>query len=155
MLTLGTSVPDFSAIDTHNHPISLSDFKGKFLILYFYPKDNTPGCTREAIEFTQKKAEFTALNAVVVGVSKDSPASHQKFCADHALDIPLISDGDRKIIDAYDVWKEKNLYGKTSFGILRSTFLISPDGKLIKIWSAVKVDGHVDAVLQALREVQP
>lgn len=151
MPTIGQTAPSFNLQDGQGNWVSLSDFLGKKVVLYFYPKDDTPGCTREAIGFTQQKAAFELLNTVVLGVSKDSVDSHQKFCMKYQLQIPLLSDSEGQVVAAYDVWKEKNLYGKVSMGIVRTTFLIDESGKLEKIWNNVKVDGHVEAVLEAIK----
>jgi len=149
MLNVGDSAPDFTLLDHSGRSVKLSDYFDHSIVLYFYPKDDTPGCTREAIGFSTQKAKFEEKNAIVFGVSKDSVDSHLKFCDKHQLQLPLLSDPEKTVISAYDVWKEKTLYGKVSFGIVRSTFLIKK-GKIAKIWTNVKVDGHVDAVLEAL-----
>ncbi len=150
MLEPGNPAPDFSLVDSYGKTVSLSDFKGKKVVVYFYPKDDTPGCTREAIGFSEQKKDFDEKNTVVLGISKDSPESHQKFCTKYSLTISLLSDPEMDAIKAYDVWQEKNLYGNKSFGIVRSTFLVGTDGLLKKIWRNVKVDGHIDAVLKEL-----
>ena len=141
-------------VDTNGKKVSLSDYRGKWVVLYFYPKDNTPGCTREAIGFTESLAEFKKLGAEVVGVSADSCDSHQKFIKDQKLKITLISDPDHKLMDEFGVWALKKNYGKEYWGIVRSTFLIDPKGKTAHSWSNVKVDGHVDAVKAKLKELR-
>ncbi len=143
--------PDFTLLDKDNNKVSLSDFKGKWLVLYFYPKDNTSGCTREAIDFTEKKEEFEKLGAEIVGISKDSIKSHIKFSEKHNLKITLLSDPDHKVHELYGAWGKKKLYGKEYFGTIRSTFLIDPEGNIRKEWKKVKVKGHVEEVLKALK----
>jgi peroxiredoxin Q/BCP len=143
--------PNFSAPNADGQNVSLSDFVGQWLILYFYPKDNTSGCTTEAIAFSEKLAEFRALNAQVVGVSPDTTTSHSKFIEKHNLTIELISDPDHQVAEAYEVWGLKKFMGKEYMGIVRSTFLIDPTGKIARIWSNVRVKGHGDQVLQSLQ----
>jgi len=150
MTTNGKKAPEFSLENQENQSISLSDFKGKNVVLYFYPKDDTSGCTKEAEEFTQKKEEFEKLNTVILGISKDSVKSHEKFCKKYDLSITLLSDPDTQVNQAYDVWKEKSMYGKKYFGTERTTFLINEEGIIINRWSKVKVTGHVDDVLNYL-----
>jgi thioredoxin-dependent peroxiredoxin len=147
-MNIGQSAPPFTALDRHGQQISLPDFQGRWLVLYFYPKDNTPGCTTEAIEFTAKLPEFTALNTQVVGISTDSIASHGKFIDKHHLEIILLSDPEHQIAEDYGVWQLKKFMGKEYLGIVRSTFLIDPSGKIVKIWANVRVKNHVDTVLQ-------
>jgi thioredoxin-dependent peroxiredoxin len=149
-LTLNHPAPDFTALDTNETKIQLSDFKGQWLVLYFYPKDNTPGCTTEATEFSQAVAEFNALNAAIIGVSPDSCKSHAKFTAKHDLKINLIADADTTIAKAYGLRQLKKFMGKEYMGVVRSTFIIDPTGNIAHVWSAVKVKGHVAAVLQKL-----
>lgn len=152
LLNVGDKAPPFSIPADGGTDISLSDFEGQYVVLYFYPKDDTPGCTKEAIEFTTSKEEFDAQNAVIIGVSKDTPTKHDKFIAKHDLGIRLGSDEEAEMIASYGVWVEKNMYGRKYMGIERSTFLIGPDGKILKIWRKVRVKGHVDAVLQTLKD---
>lgn len=149
----GMAAPDFSLPANGGEDVTLRDFRGRTVILYFYPKDDTPGCTRQAIEFTAAKAALDALNAVVIGISKDTVAAHEKFANKHDLSVTLGSDEDLRAITAYGVWREKKNYGKTYMGIERSTFLIGPDGNIVKIWRKVRVQGHVDAVLDAVRNM--
>lgn len=149
----GMKAPAFTAEATGGETISLGDFKGKTVVLYFYPKDSTPGCTREACAFRDAQAQMKKLGAVVLGVSRDSLKSHESFAAKQELNFPLLSDPDRKIIEAYGVWKEKSMYGKTSMGIERSTFLIDGEGRIRRIWRKVKVDGHDEEVLAAIKEI--
>jgi len=152
ILQPGDAAPDFSMPTDGDGTVSLSDLKGKSVVLYFYPKDDTPGCTKEAIGFSEKIDEFEAAGAVVIGVSKDTAAKHGKFRAKHELKVILASDADGDVTERYGAWQEKQMYGKTYWGIERSTFLIGPDGKLKSVWRKVKVPGHVDAVLDAVRE---
>ena len=151
-LSIGDKAPDFSMPSDGGGTVSLSDFKGRYLVLYFYPKDDTPGCTKEAIGFTESKAEFDALNAAIVGVSKDTPAKHDKFIAKHELKVSLGSDESGEMIENYGVWVEKNMYGKKYMGIERATYLIGPDGKVLEIWRKVRVKDHVEKVLEVLKE---
>ncbi len=149
MLKIGDVAPEFTLHDEAGKAHSLSAYRGKTVVVYFYPKDDTPGCTREAIGFTQLKSQFEAKNAVVLGVSKDSSESHQKFCDLYNLSITLLSDPDRAVIQAYGAWGEKVQYGKSTMGLIRSTFLVDPEGKVAKSWANVNVDGHPEAVLKA------
>jgi len=130
---------------------TLADYAGKWLVLYFYPKDSTPGCTTEGIDFNALLPEFTRLDARVFGVSRDSVKSHDNFCAKQGFAFPLISDGDEALCTAFDVIKLKNMYGKQVRGIERSTFLISPDSRIVQAWRKVKVAGHAGTVLEALK----
>ena len=132
--------------------VSLSDFASQMVVLYFYPKDDTPGCTKEAIGFTEMAAEFAASGTVVLGVSKDPVKKHDKFVAKYELGIALLSDEDGDVCERYGTWVEKSMYGKTYMGIERATFLIGADGTIRQIWRKVKVPGHVDAVLAAVKE---
>ncbi|KQM32889.1 alkyl hydroperoxide reductase [Rhizobium sp. Leaf68] len=146
-LTIGDEAPDFRLPRNGGGDISRSDLKGKAVVLYFYPKDDTSGCTAEAIDFSALGAQFEAANTVVIGISPDSVKSHDKFAAKHSLTVMLAADEDKSALEAYGVWKEKSMYGKKYMGVERTTFLISPDGKVAKIWSKVKVPGHAQAVL--------
>ncbi|PVE55400.1 peroxiredoxin [Rhizobium rhizogenes] len=146
-LTIGDEAPDFRLPRNGGGDISLSGLKGKAVVLYFYPKDDTSGCTAEAIDFSALGAQFEAANTVVIGISPDSVKSHDKFAAKHSLTVMLAADEDKSALEAYGVWKEKSMYGKKYMGVERTTFLISPDGKVAKIWSKVKVPGHAQAVL--------
>ena len=150
-LNPGDPAPDFTLPASGGQTVSLGDFAGKQVVLYLYPRDDTPGCTKEAIGFTEHLDAFTAENTVVLGLSRDTPAKHDKFIAKHDLKIALLSDEDASVIGAYGSWVEKNMYGKKSMGIERSTFLIGPDGRLKRIWRKVKVPGHVEEVLEAVR----
>ncbi|KQR30230.1 alkyl hydroperoxide reductase [Rhizobium sp. Leaf155] len=146
-LTIGDEAPDFRLPRNGGGDISLSDLKGKAVVLYFYPKDDTSGCTAEAIDFSALGAQFEAANTVVIGISPDSVKSHDKFAAKHSLTVMLAADEYKSALEAYGVWREKSMYGKKYMGVERTTFLISPDGKVAKIWSKVKVPGHAQAVL--------
>ena len=151
MLAIGTKAPDFTLPDQDGTPVSLSDFRGKTVVLYFYPKDSTPGCTRQACAFAAAHAQFQALDAVVLGVSKDSAASHQKFAAKHNLPFRLLSDPDHTVLQAYEVWQEKKLYGKVSMGVVRSTYVIDRDGVIEKVMPKVKPDTNAGEILNYLR----
>jgi thioredoxin-dependent peroxiredoxin len=150
-MNIGQSAPTFTAPDRDGKNIALQDFQGRWLVLYFYPKDNTPGCTTQAIEFTAKLPEFTALDTQVVGISPDSIASHGKFIDKQKLAIILLSDPEHQIAESYNVWQLKKFMGKEYMGIVRSTFIIDPSGKIVKIWSSVKVKNHVETVLQEVK----
>lgn len=148
-LQAGDKAPAFKMTST-NGPVSLKDYAGQHLVLYFYPKDNTPGCTTEANDFSAHLTKFTAAGAQILGVSKDSIKKHENFIAKHDLQIPLASDESGNVCEAYDVWVEKNMYGKKYMGIQRATFLIDPKGKIQESWPKVRVKGHVEEVLAAL-----
>lgn len=152
VVQLNKKVPDFSAESTGG-TFRLSDYKGKNVVLYFYPKDNTSGCTREGQDFRDNIAKFRRNKTVVVGVSRDSLASHEKFREKQEFPFELISDKDETLCKLFDVIREKNMYGKKVMGVERSTFLIDGNGKLRREWRKVKVDGHVDEVLEAVREL--
>lgn len=141
----GSQAPDFSL-----GGVTLSSFRGRPVVLYFYPADDTPGCTKEACAFRDASEDLEAHGAVVLGVSPDDEASHQKFTAKYKLNFPLLPDLGHQVADQYGAWREKNMYGKKSMGIQRSTFLIGPDGVVRKVWKRVSVDGHDQAVLAAL-----
>lgn len=147
--------PDFTAAADNGKTLTLSDFQGQNVILYFYPRDNTPGCTKEACAFRDSLEELQKLNTAVIGVSKDSPAKHDKFKAKYELTFPLISDEDGRICESYGTWVEKSLYGRKYMGIDRSTFLIDSNGVIRRIWRKVKVKGHVEEVIAALEENAP
>lgn len=150
MLELGSKAPDFCLKDKNGQDISLSDFNGKKVVLYFYPRDNTPGCTRQACAFAQAYEGFKAKDIVVMGVSKDSVASHQKFADKYELPFILLSDPDLLAIQAYDVWKEKRMYGKVSFGVQRSTYIIDEQGFIEKIFPKAKPDTNAAEILEYL-----
>jgi thioredoxin-dependent peroxiredoxin len=149
-LCIGQNAPDFSLSVNETQFISLADMAGQRLVLYFYPKDDTTGCTKEAIAFSEAKQEFSKRNTVVLGVSKDNLASHARFKEKYNLTIDLLSDPEGQAVMAYDVWAEKSMYGKKYMGIDRSTFLIDEQGILRQIWRNVKVTGHVESVLKAI-----
>ncbi|MBF2005182.1 MAG: thioredoxin-dependent thiol peroxidase [Chlorogloeopsis fritschii C42_A2020_084] len=153
MPQLGEKAPDFTAPDQNGNLVSLGDFQSNWLVLYFYPKDDTPGCTTEAKEFTEFSQQFSSLGAKIVGVSPDSEKSHCKFIDKHNLSIQLLSDPEHQVCEAYGVWQLKKFMGKEYMGVVRSTFLIAPDGKLAYAWSNVKVKNHVQAVLAKLQEL--
>jgi len=150
---VGQPALDFSILDQHESPVSLADFSGQWVILYFYPKDHTPGCTTEAQDFTQLNQEFSALGAKILGVSPDSSKSHCKFIDKHNLTITLLSDPEHDLAETYGIWQLKKFMGKEYMGVVRSTFLISPDGKIAYTWSNVKVKGHAQQVLTKLQEL--
>jgi peroxiredoxin Q/BCP len=149
----GTKAPLFSLAADDGSKVKLADLKGSPVVLYFYPADDTPGCTKEACAFRDRAAELKKLGAKVFGVSPDDVASHVKFRDKFQLNFPLLADPDHKVAEAYGAWREKNMYGNKKMGIARSTFLIGPDGVVKKTWKAVKVDGHDEQVLAALKEL--
>jgi thioredoxin-dependent peroxiredoxin len=150
-LAAGDKAPAFDLPAGGGGRVKLAELKGKPAILYFYPKDDTSGCTKEAIDFTAKKKDFDKLGAQVIGVSKDSAASHEKFTKKHALKVSLGADEDGKACEAYGVWVEKSMYGRKYMGIERATFLIDGAGKIARVWRKVKVPGHADDVLEAAK----
>ncbi|WP_223477954.1 peroxiredoxin [Oricola indica] len=149
----GSIAPDFELPADGGVSIRLSQLKGKIVVLYFYPKDDTSGCTTEAIDFTRFLPEFEAIGATVIGMSPDSAAKHDKFKAKHDLAVTLVADEDRNALEAYGVWVEKSMYGRKYMGVERSTFLIDSTGKIARIWRKVKVKGHAEDVLEAAREL--
>jgi thioredoxin-dependent peroxiredoxin len=149
----GEKAPAFTLATDEGKKVKLSDFTGSPVVLYFYPKDDTPGCTKEACAFRDRKAELAALGIVVLGVSADTVESHVKFRDKYSLNFPLLADADHKIAEKYGAWREKNMYGKKSMGIQRCTFLIDGAGNVAKVWKRVQVDGHDNAVLLAVREL--
>ena len=150
MLEVGTKAPEFTLPDKDGNSVSLSDFLGKKVVLYFYPKDNTPGCTKQACAFAASYEGFKAKNVAVIGVSKDSVASHQKFAAKYDLPFLLLSDPELQAIQAYGVWQEKKLYGKVSMGVVRSTYLIDEQGVIARVMPKVKPDTNAADILAAL-----
>ena len=152
-LAVGDKAPAFTLPTDGGGKVSLSSLKGQIVVLYFYPKDDTSGCTKEAIEFSAAKAKFDKLGAVVIGCSRDSVASHDKFKDKHKLKLALAADESGKVTESYGVWVEKSLYGRKYMGIERATFLIDGSGKLAAIWRKVKVPGHVEAVLKAAQSI--
>lgn len=152
-LNPGDAAPAFSMPVSGDGHIDLAGLKGKIVVLFFYPKDDTAGCTQEALNFTENAAEFETLGAVVVGVSRDSVKSHDRFRAKHGLAVQLASDADGVVTERYGVWVEKSMYGRKYMGIERSTFLLDRKGKVFRTWRKVKVAGHADDVLAAAREI--
>lgn len=151
MLEVKTKAPDFTLQDKDGNNVSLSDFAGKKIVLYFYPRDNTPGCTRQACAFAATYEEFKSLDAVVIGISKDSVASHQKFAEKNGLPFVLLSDPELTAIKAYDVWQEKKNYGKVSMGVVRSTYVIDENGVIEKVMPKVKPDTNAAEILSYLK----
>ncbi|WP_309667519.1 peroxiredoxin [Tabrizicola sp.] len=151
MISVGTAAPDFTLPRDGDTMITLSALRPGKVVLYFYPKDDTPGCTLEAQDFTARLADFTAASATVIGVSKDSPKSHDKFCKKYGLSIVLASDEGGHTCEDYGVWLEKSMYGKTYLGVQRTTVLIDGTGKVARVWDKVSVKGHADEVLAAVR----
>lgn len=149
----GFKVPAFTLKDQHGKSVKLSDFKGHPVVVYFYPKDDTPGCTKEACAFRDQQTHLQQLGAVVLGISPDDAASHGKFATKYDLNFPLLVDTEHKVAEKFGAWREKNMYGKVSWGIQRSTFLIDATGKVARAWKRVQVDGHDQQVMTALREL--
>ena len=147
----GQPAPDFTLPVTGGGEITLSALRGAPVVLFFYPRDDTPGCTKESIGFSERLPDFAEAGVRVFGISRDSMDKHDKFAAKHTLTVPLLSDTDGAVTEAYEVWVEKNMYGKKSMGIERATYLIDATGKIAQVWRKVKVPGHVDAVLDAVR----
>lgn len=153
-LKVGDIAPEFCLLDKDENEVCLRNFHGKWIILYFYPKDNTKGCTIEAIDFTAQLSEFSKLGAVVLGISPDSTLSHQKFTDKHELKVKLLSDTEHTVLEQYGIWQEKSLYGRTYFGVVRSTFLINSVGTIAEVWEKVRVANHVENVKNRLLELQ-
>jgi thioredoxin-dependent peroxiredoxin len=153
MPEVGEKAPPFTLPDQSGESVKLSDFKGKAVVLYFYPKDDTPGCTREACAFRDEHSALLKAGAVVLGVSPDDTASHAKFAGKYKLPFPLLADKDHAVSEKYGAWGDKTLYGRKFKGITRSTFLIDRTGKVARVWPRVKVDGHMDQVREALGEL--
>ncbi len=151
---LGTKIKNFKLKMTGDQNFNLSDFKGKKIVLFFYPKDATPGCTQEGHDFSKLKKDFTKLNAVVFGISRDSISSHEKFKSKQEYSVDLISDEQSEVCNTFDVIKDKNMYGKKVRGIERSTFIIDEDGKLLMEWRKVKVEGHAEEVLKFIKSIK-
>ena len=154
MVEEGKQAPAFTLKAADGEKISLAGFKGKYVVLYFYPKDDTPGCTLEAQGFNKALGALDKLGGAVVGVSKDSLESHCKFRDKYKLKFPLLSDPDGKTIEKYGAWGEKNMYGKKSMGIIRTTVIVDPQGKVAKVFPKVRVDGHVDTVIDAIKNLR-
>lgn len=153
VLAEGDTAPDFTTVTPDGETIQLSNYRGKTVILYFYPRDNTPGCTQQAIEFEQQKDTLANKNCVILGLSRDTNKSHIRFSAKHDLSFTLIADPEEDICNTYGVMKQKNMFGKKVKGIERSTFIIDADGKIQKIWRKVKVPGHVDSVVEHINQM--
>ena len=153
-ITVGAGAPPFTLPDQDGAPLSLGDLKGSWVVLYFYPKDDTPGCTTEACEFTAAIAELRGLGAEVIGVSPDPPARHRSFIAKHRLSLRLLSDEGREVLRRYGAWGAKTMYGRTSEGVIRSTVLVDPEGRVAAHWPRVKAAGHAEQVRQRLAELR-
>jgi len=149
-LAAGDKAPAFTLPDQDGKKVALRDFKGRPVVVYFYPRDDTPGCTKEACQFNDNLRAFSRSKVAIVGISADSATKHQAFRTKYGLKFPLLTDADHKVGEAYGAWGEKTLYGKKSIGVIRSTFLIGPDGKVARAWYHVKADGHADKVLAEL-----
>ncbi len=154
MLSEGKEAPDFCLPDQDGREVCLRNFRGKWVVLYFYPKDNTSGCTREAQDFTEKLEEFEKLGAVILGISPDSPKSHRNFREKKYLRVTLLSDQEHRVLETYGAWQLKKMYGREYYGVMRSTHLIDPEGRIARIWPKVKVKGHVEEVLNTLKELR-
>jgi len=154
MLSPGDTAPDFTVTATDGSDVTLSEYRGRRVILYFYPRDDTPGCTIQACDFTSGIKDFEKLGAVVLGCSPDDSESHQKFIKKHKLKIHLLSDPSHRVMEKYGAWGEKNMYGKITQGVIRSTVLIDPAGKVAKHWKRVKTKGHAEAVNLVLKQMQ-
>lgn len=154
ILKVGDKAPDFSAKISESELIKLEDLKGKFIVLYFYPKDDTPGCTMEAKDFNDLRHDFASINAKIIGISKDSTESHQQFKGKYCLNFDLISDKTTEICKKFGVWGEKSMFGKKYMGIDRATFLLDPDGNIAHIWHKVSVQGHAVEVLEKIKELR-
>lgn len=150
MLDIGNKAPNFTLKNANNETVTLEQFKGKNVIVYFYPKDLTPGCTKQAIAFTEHEEEFSKRDTVIIGISPDSSASHEKFIKKHNLNLILLADEEKQAIESYGVWKEKKMYGRTFMGVERSTFLVDRTGTVQAIWRKVKVAKHINEVLEEL-----
>ncbi len=152
MINKGEKAPEFELKDSYNNKVNLSDFMGKKVVLYFYPRDNTPGCTIEAMAFTRLKDEFDKKNTVILGISKDSCESHEKFVKGKKLTIILLSDPDHKVQEMYSVWKPKKFMGREFLGTVRSTYLVDEKGIIIKYWESVSAKGHAEEVLKSIQD---
>jgi peroxiredoxin Q/BCP len=154
MLEVGTKAPEFCLPNQDETEICLRDLKGKWIVLYFYPKDNTPVCTTEACDFTEAIEEFERLNAVILGVSPDSPKKHRNFIDKKELGITLLSDEDKEVLQVYDVWKLKKMYAREYMGVVRTTYIIDLKGVIVEGWTNVRVKGHIEKVKKRLKELQ-
>ena len=153
-LSVGDRAPDFCLPNQNDQEVCLRDLSGKWVVLYFYPKDNTSGCTREAVDFTSHIENFEEMGAVVIGISPDSTKSHRSFIEKKELKLQLLSDGKHEVLEKYGVWQLKKMYGKEYMGVVRSTFLLNPNGKVAHVWRKVRVKGHVDEVLETLKKLK-
>ena len=153
MINVGDKAPGFTLQDQDGVTRSLEDYRGRWLVVYFYPKDDTPGCTKEACGFRDANAELAALDAAVVGVSADDESAHAKFAAKYELNFPLLVDPDKSMLEAYGAWSEKQMYGKSYMGVARVTYVIDPEGTVARVWPKVKAEGHADEVRAALEEL--
>ena len=153
-LAVGDKAPSFKLPNQNRNIVKLSDFSGKWLVVYFYPRDDTPGCTIEAKEFTDSKKDFEENGATIMGVSPDNETKHCKFIDKHGLKINLLADCEKSMLSDYGVWQEKSMYGKTYMGVVRTTYLIDPDGNIAGAWTKVKAKGHADAVLKRLIDIR-
>lgn len=153
MLEEGKKAPAFSLKDQNGATVKLADFAGKYVVVYFYPKDDTPGCTTEACSFRDEHTKLTKAGAVVLGISPDDEKKHTKFITKYSLPFTLLADTEHAVAEKFGAWGEKSMYGRKYMGIMRSTFLIAPDGKIAKVWPKVKPDGHAEEVLDAIKEL--
>ena len=153
-LEIGNKAPNFNLPNQNGNSVRLDDFAGRWLVVYFYPRDDTPGCTIEAKEFTDSKNDFEENGATIIGISPDNEAKHCKFIDKHGLKINLLADCEKSMLSDYGVWQEKSMYGKTYMGVVRTTYLIGPDGNIAEAWTKVKAKGHADAVLKRLIDIR-
>ncbi|HDQ92833.1 MAG TPA: peroxiredoxin [Synergistetes bacterium] len=153
MKEIGTMAPDFCLKDSNGDEKCLRDFEGKWVVLYFYPKDDTSGCTLEAIEFSAREEEFRENNSLVIGISPDTCESHASFIGKHNLTVILLSDPEKKVLTEYGAWRMKKMYGKEGMGVVRSTLLISPEGKIARVWDNVRAAGHAQKVFEEIKTV--
>ena len=153
-LEIGNKAPNFNLPNQNGNSVRLDDFAGRWLVVYFYPRDDTPGCTVEANDFTRLKKDFEKKETVILGVSPDNEAKHCKFIDKHGLKIDLLADCEKSMLSDYGVWQEKSMYGKTYMGVVRTTYLIDPDGNIAGAWTKVKANGHADAVLKRLIDIR-
>ena len=153
-LEIGNKAPNFNLPNQNGNSVRLDDFAGRWLVVYFYPRDDTPGCTIEAKEFTDSKKDFEENGATIMGVSPDNESKHCKFIDKHGLKIDLLADCEKSMLSDYGVWQEKSMYGKTYMGVVRTTYLINPDGNIAGAWTKVKAKGHADAVLKRLIDIR-
>ena len=153
-LKIGNKAPNFNLPNQNGDSVRLDDFKGKWLVVYFYPRDDTPGCTVEAKDFTELKTDFEKNETVILGVSPDNEAKHCKFIEKHGLKVELLADTESTMLVDYGVWQEKQMYGKTYMGVVRTTYLVNPDGNIAEVWAKVKARGHAEAVLERLVELK-